>query len=237
MKKIFTKKRVIILSIIIAIVLLFVWDSFIDPPVWWRFERQQDKRAILEYVENNYPNTIKRKGEKFPLQMPAGPFEDSVMFFEYNGVNFSVSAWEGEVKRDTYYEAKAEKYIRENYIDGFMNDRGLTPDIKISFISPPNHYGILGEDVMGDIYDFEGRILVKITQEHINGVSAPNEIVWFYDFYQYWMKNCDFPNCAVYLYYLQNNEYATSGADYHIWFECEKKTFSSEKDFYNHFIT
>ena len=236
MKNIFTKKRVIPLLVVVALILFGVVDIFIDPPAWWRFERQQDKKAILSYAEENYPY-VKRLGGQFPLQMPAGPFESSVMYFELDGIDFSISALDGEITGDTYYEAKTDKYIRENYIDNFMNDKGLTPDIKISFISPPNHYGILGKDVLGDIYDFEGTILVKITQQHINGVSAPNEIVWFYDFYQYWMKNCDFPNCAVYLYYPPNNEYVTSDADYHIWFECEKKTFSSEKDFYDHFTT
>lgn len=236
MKKIFTKKRVIILSIILAIVLLFVWDSFIDPPVWWRFERQQDKRAILEYVENNYPNTIKRKGGKFPLQMPAGPFEDSVMFFEYNGVNFSVSAWEGEVKRDTYYEAKAEKYIRENFIDGFMNDRGLSPDIKISFVSQPSHFGMLRKDVLDDVHSFEGSIHVTIKQTYIVGVSTPRDVGWFYDFYQYWMENCNLTNCAVLIYYFPNNDYATDEPSYNIEFKRGEKTFSDEDDFYAGFI-
>ncbi|MGN0678275.1 MAG: hypothetical protein ACI4JS_01290, partial [Oscillospiraceae bacterium] len=229
-------KRVIILSIILAIVLLFVWDSFIDPPVWWRFERQQDKRAILEYVENNYPNTIKRKGGKFPLQMPAGPFEDSVMFFEYNGVNFSVSAWGGEVKRDTYYEAKAEKYIRENFIDGFMNDRGLSPDIKISFVSQPSHFGMLRKDVLDDVHSFEGSIHVTIKQTYIVGVSTPRDVGWFYDFYQYWMENCNLTNCAVLIYYFPNNDYATDEPSYNIEFKRGEKTFSDEDDFYAGFI-
>lgn len=235
----FTKKKVIIPLIVVLLiaVLLLVWDIVIDPPAFWRSERQQDKNAILDYAERTYPDNLKRKGGEFPLQMPAGPFEPSVMYFELDSVNFNIYAQDGKITGDTYYEAKAEKYIRENYIEGFMNDRKLTPDIKISFISPPGHYGFLGGDVLGDIYDFEGTILVKITQEHINGVSAPNEIVWFYDFYQYWMEKCDFPNCAVYLYYPQNNEYATSGADYHIWFESGEKTFSDENDFYKSFTT
>lgn len=240
MKKL-TRKRIIVISIIALLVLFLIlfeiYDIFIDPPAWWRFDRQQDKRAILEYVEKTYPANIKRKGGSFPLQAPAGPFKASVMYFELDGVDFSISAWEGKITGDTYYEAKADKYIRENYIDSFMNERGITPNIKISYISPPNHYGILGKDVLGDIYGFEGTILVKITQNHVDGVSTPKEIVWFYDFYKYWMENCDLPNCAVYLYYPQNNEYATRGADYHIWFEREKKTFSSESDFYDHFTT
>lgn len=234
------RKRIIALSaavflILLGLILFGVWDIYIDPPAWWRSGRQEDKKAILEYVESNYPDTIKRKGGYFPLQMPASGFKDSVMYFELDSVNFSVSAWDGIITSDTYYEAKAEKYIRENYIDDFMNERGLSPKIEISFVSPPGHYGMFGEDVLGDIYSFEGTILVKITQDHIDGVSTPKGIVWFYDFYQYWVENCDLPNCAVYLYYPKNNEYATNGADYHIWFEREEKTFSDENDFYKGF--
>lgn len=137
---------------VLFLILFEIYDIFIDPPAWWRSDRQRDKKAILEYAENTYPANIKRKGGSFPLQAPAGPFEPSVMYFELDGVDFSISAWEGKITGDTYYEAKADKYIRENYIDSFMNERGLTPNIKISYISPPNHYGILGRDVLGDIW-------------------------------------------------------------------------------------
>lgn len=147
----FSKRKITVISILVIVILLSVWDIFIDPPAWWRFERQKDKRAILEYVEDNYPATIRKKGGKFPLQMPAGPFEHSVMFFELDGVNFDVSAWKGKITGDTYYEAKAEKYIRENFIDGFMNERGLSPKIKISFIMPQDYYGLLQKYILDDI--------------------------------------------------------------------------------------
>lgn len=237
MKNIFTKKRVIPLLVVVALILFGVVDIFIDPPAWWRFERQQDKRAILEYVENNYPDTIKRKGGKFPLQMPAGPFENSVMYFELDGIDFSISALDGEITGDTYYEAKADKYIRENYIDNFMNDKGLTPDIKISFVSQPSHFGMLRKDVLDDVHSFEGSIHVTIKQAYIVGVSTPREVGWFYDFYQYWMENCNLTNCAVLIYYFSNNDYATDEPSYNIEFKRGEKTFSDEDDFYKHFTT
>lgn len=228
----FTKKVVIVLSIII---LLFVWDIYIDPPAWWRFKRQADKNVILNYVKKTYPDTIKRKGGKFPLQLPAGPFEHSVMYFELDGVNFSIYAQDGKVTSDTYYEAKAEKFIRENFIDNFVNERGISPDIKISFVH--NNHGMIRDYSLDDIYSFGGTIRVTMTQEHINGVSLPNQVGWFYDFYQYWMENCDLTNCVVNIHYRQNNEYSTNETDYVIWFKRGKKTFSTEDDFYADFTT
>ena len=236
-RKIVIRKVTGIAAVFMIVVILFVWDIFIDPPAWWRFGRQRDKNAIMNYVERTYPDTIRRKGGKFPLQMPAGGFENSEMYFELDGVRFSVSARDGEIDDDTYYKAKAEKYIRENYIDGFVNEKGLSPDIEISFVSPPGHYGILGEDELGDIQSFNGSILVYITQDHISGVSAPKEVGWFYDFYWYWTENCDLENCAVYLYYRQNNDYSTNDPNYSIWFKNGEKTFGSENDFFYHFTT
>lgn len=232
----FTKKRVISLLVVVALILFGVVDIFIDPPAWWRFERQQDKKAILSYAEENYPDA-KRLGGQFPLQMPAGPFESSVMYFELDGIDFSISALDGEITGDTYYEAKTDKYIRENYIDNFMNDKGLTPDIKISFVSPLGHFGMLRKDMLDDVHSFEGSIHVTIKQTHIVGVSTPREVGWFYDFYQYWMENCDLTNCAVLIYYFPNNDYATNEPSYNIEFKRGEKTFSDEDDFYKHFTT
>ncbi len=226
-----------IFSAVLIFVVYTILDTNLNPPGWWRYDRLADKKAILSYVEENFPKTIKRTGSKFPFQKPAGPFEHSVMFFELDGVNFGVSAWEGKITGDTYYEAKAEKFIRENFIDSFMDEREISPKIKMSFVIPPEHYGLLQKNILDDLYNFTGSVHITIIQDHIDGVSTPKDVGWFYDFYQYWMEKCDFPNCAVYLYYPQNNEYATSGADYHIWFERGEKTFSDENDFYKSFTT
>lgn len=232
------KKALLITLLSVAAFVLFnVYDIFIDPPAWWRFDRQRDKRAILEYVEKNYPTNIKRKGGSFPLQAPAGPFKESILSFELDGVDFSISAWEGKITGDTFYEAKAEKYIHENFVDKFMNERKISPEIKISFVFPPSYYGAIRKDILGDIYAFTGSIHVTITQPHIDEASAPKEVGWFYDFYQYWIENCDLPNCAVFLHYRRNNDYATIENDYVVEFKRGEKTFSSESDFYDHFTT
>ncbi|MDE5994175.1 MAG: hypothetical protein K2G60_01540 [Oscillospiraceae bacterium] len=221
----FLTKGKIVLSIVAVLIFGVVWDIFIDPPAWWRFERQQDKKAILEYVESNYPDTIKRKGGEFPLQMPAGPHKNSVMYFELDGINFQISAEYGEIRSDTYYEAKAEKYIRENYIDDFMNQRGLSPQIKIFF------FGGINEDIR----DFKGHISVKIVQGYVDGASTPKQIDWFYDFYQYWIEYCDLPNCAVTLTYHPPKEFNPDIWSYNMWFQKEKKTFANKGDFYADF--
>ena len=230
------KKAVMVIAIFSAVLIFLVYtvlDTNLNPPGWWRFDRLGDKKAILGYVEENYPETIKRTGSKFPFQYPAGPFEHSVMYFELDGVNFGVSAWAGKITNDTYYEAKAEKYIRENFIDGFMNERGLSPEIEITFVIPPDYYGLLQKYILDDIHSFTGSITVMIKQDNIDGVYTPKEVGWFYDFYQYWTEKCDLPRCTVYLYYRQNDDKAS----YRIWFNRYKRIYSNEKDFYDHFTT
>ncbi len=224
-RRFMTKRKIIALSIVAVIVFLSVWDIYIDPPAWWRSERQQDKKAILEYVENNYPDTIKRKGGEFPLQLPAGPFEPSIMYFGLNGVDFSISAQDGKVINDTYFAVKAEKFIREKYIDDFMKSRGLSPEIKIYFMG--------GIDV--ELPDFTGVVSVNIVQKYVDGCSTPNQVSWFYDFYEYWIKNCDLPVCAVTLTYLPPSKKNLIISSYNVTFQKGKVTFDNKDDFYNNF--
>lgn len=218
------RKRIIALSAAVVLILFGVWDTFIDPPVWWRSERQQDKKAILEYVQNKYPETIKRKGGKFPLQMPAGPYKNSVMYFELDGINFSVAACHKIIVWDTYYDNKAEKYICENYIDGFMNEKGLSPQINTYYRDGINE----------EIWDYKGHISIEIYQEYIDGAITPRQAGWFYDFYQYWIEICDLPDCAVTIIY-RPTELNSNVPNYYIWFQQEKRTFSDENDFYKGF--
>lgn len=221
----FTKKKIVLL--IVAILIFFeIWDIFINPPAWWRFERQQDKKAILSYVEENYPDA-KRLGGEFPLQLPAGPFEPSIMYFELDGINFSIYSQDGKVTNDTYFAVKAEKFIREKYIDDFMKSRGLSPEIKIYFMG--------GIDV--ELPNFTGVVSVDIVQKYVDGCSTPNQVGWFYDFYEYWMKNCDLPVCAVTLTYLPPSKKNLIISSYNVTFQKGKVTFDNKDDFYNHFTT
>lgn len=95
------------------------------------------------------------------------------MYFELDGVNFNIYAQDGKVTHDTYYEAKAEKYIRENFLDGFMNEKGISPVISISFMHNSANYGKIRDDTLDDIYTFKDSIWVTVTQDHIDGISSP----------------------------------------------------------------
>lgn len=139
-----TVKRIIVLSIIAFAVIFEVFDIFVFPPAWWRFDRQRDKRAILAYVKNTYPSYIKRKGSKFPLQLPAGPFEDSVMFFELDGIEFHVGAQDGHVTEDGYSLAKAEAQFDRIIQDGFLKPRKIKASSVYWFIDDYDIYPYTG---------------------------------------------------------------------------------------------
>ena len=68
-------------------------------------------------------------------------------YLKFDGIEFALITQKGKVLRDTYYEAKAEKYIRENFIDSFMNERGFSPKVKISFIYNSDDYGKIRVDI------------------------------------------------------------------------------------------
>lgn len=174
-KPFFTKKKIIVLSILFIFVFLFVWDNFIDPPAWWRSGCQQDKKAILEYVRNNYPDTIKRKGSSFPYQLPAGPHPFNVMDFELDGINFYISARDGKVAVDGYCEARATAQFDKIIRDGFLKPRKINAAANYHF-----------RDNYRETYPYTGGLGLEI--QIIDQGATPQEIGWLYDFYKYWTK-------------------------------------------------
>ncbi len=176
-KRFFTRGRIIVLSIISAVILLGIWDIFIDPPAWWRFERQQDKRAILAYVEEKYPNA-KSKGSKFPFQRMVGPYPASIMYFELDGVNFHVAAKRGSVISDGYSQARACAQFDKIIQDGFLKPMGKEANTHYRFV----------DDY--DIYPYTGSLVVCLTIRDQG--STPKEVGWLYDFYKYWKNEGDF---------------------------------------------
>lgn len=200
----------------------------------WQLNAKRNRKAALEYIAEHFPTAeitdVDYKSMKFnPTAIGMDTF-----YLELDGICFSLITQSGKVICDTYYEAKAEKYIRENFIDDFMNERELSPNIEITFTAPRGHRGTLGEDVLGDVYRFEGSVTIMIKQDSIDGFSAPKDIGWFYDFYQYWIEKCDIPRCIVYMYYLKADS-PTYHPTYWIEFVREKKIFSNEDEFYNSF--
>ncbi len=170
----FTKKRIIALSVVAALILFNVFDIFIDPPAWWRFERQEDKRAMLKYVKDNYPDTIKILDMSFPVQLPAGPHQDSSMQLELDGVTFYIIAHYGEVVFDAYYYRKADTQFDKIIKDGFFNPRNITASLDYSYMdnyktSAPYTGGL---ELEIKIYD--------------QGETARE--VGLYDFYKFWQN-------------------------------------------------
>lgn len=168
-KRVFTKGRIIALSIVIF---FGVWDIFIDPPAWWRFERQQDKKAILAYVEEKYPNA-KSKRSKFPFQRIVGPYPASIMYFELNGIEFAVTAEHGRLVWDGYPEARVCAQFDKIIQDGFFKPRGIHENAHYSF-----------GDNYKEIYPYTGSLSIYI-QVNDQGSTA-REVGWLYDFYEFW---------------------------------------------------
>ncbi len=163
MKKL-TRKRIIVISIVALLVLFLIlfeiYDIFIDPPAWWRFERQKDKAVILEYVKSNYPNA-KKTGGTFPIQKIAETHKASTMYFKLNEIEFSVAAEYGKIVRDGYPEARAIAQIDHIIKDGFLKPRNIKAGTFYRF-----------HDDYRETYPYTGSLYVEL---RANG-ATPQEV-------------------------------------------------------------
>ncbi len=191
-RRFMTKRKIIALSIVAVTILLSVLDIFIDPPAWWRFDRQKDKKAILSYAEENYPDA-KRLGGQFPLQMPAGPHPFSVMYFELDGINFHVGAEYGCIVDDGYCKARADAQFDKIVNDGFLKPKDITASAYYHYV-----------DSYTETYPYTGTLRVDITV--CDQGSTPQEVGWLYDFYKFWAIEGDFlKEYQVNIYIFENN--------------------------------
>ena len=214
-KPFFTRKRTIIIIVLTIIIGLCVWD-IADPPVWWRFERQKDKRAIWEYVKDTYPDAVQNKRGKFPLQMPAGPFEDSVMYFKLDDIEFFVSAQFGQVVLDGYSGARAIAQFDKIIQDGFFKPRGI--NVRVDYWFSDSY----------DIHPYTGDLGVTI--RIFDQGSTPEEIGCLYDFYNYWQSEADFlRDYLVHIDIVENQKTTYRGAF------VKESNYTSESEFYADF--
>ncbi|MBD5128573.1 MAG: hypothetical protein HDT43_01395 [Ruminococcaceae bacterium] len=127
-----TKKVIVRSVIILIIILLFVWDAFIDAPPIWHF-RQVDKQAIIQYQREHYPGAKVAKSN-FPfLGNPGlvGVPVDSSMTFEYNDIEFVIAAKNGEISADGYPEARTIAQFDKIIKDGFLKPRQITSAVPL----------------------------------------------------------------------------------------------------------
>lgn len=212
-----SKKKKIILSVLLVIVGLSVWDYFIDPPAWWRFERQQDKRVIQDYVKSNYPDA-KKIGGLFPETKIAQSHRASTMYFKLDDVEFSVSAEYGKVVEDNYPRDRATVQFDKIIQDGFLMPRGFKASSAYRF-----------SDDYVKIYPYNGGL--SVTLSVLDQGSTPEEIIWLYDFYKYWKEEGDFlTEYTVCIRIVEKGETL-----YHIYYD-DTDEFSDESEFYAAFI-
>ncbi len=233
-RRFLTKRKIIARSIVAVIVLLSVWDIFIDPPAFWHF-RQADKQAIVQYQRQHYPGAkvIERNfpflGNPYLVGVPVG----SGMTFEYDGVKFGISARDGELNYDGFPYARATSQI-ENIIDDFIELRGLENEdnTKINV-----HFDLLHAKTMiypfddaptEDLSKYTHRVDVEITIKGEYG--SPEDVGWLYDCYQYWISKCVLQDYSLSFRVVSSDKrffdsrfYIDSGI-------------TSEKEFYSEFI-
>ena len=190
------------------------------PPLWWQFEAQKNKRVIMEYVKANYPQA----------EIVEEVYESSIPFltankhdyirFEQDGVNFSVWANDGIVKGDNFLKSRASQYIGTEIVEKYLNSKGITA-IYDCYI----YDGVPTEDIT----KFKGAIIIKIIPDYEIGKNTPDQVEWFYDFYEYWQSESNLNNYQVCI------EYRVTDDLYYVLRFQEDSTFASSEEFYNAF--
>ncbi len=225
-RRFMTKGKIIALSIVAVIILLSVWDIFIDPPAFWHF-RQADKQAIVQYQRQNYPGA-KVIERNFPFlanpHLVGSPVRSS-MKFEYDGVKFGIYAQDGIISGDGYGAAKLKKEIREKYLQNFFSRQGILYEPDINFSYDKNYF----PQKDASLKTFRGSIQLAFLMNYDESKKFPEDYGWFYDFYCYWKEVC--PTDDYYLWFslrINRNTYYQLRCD-------SKSQFVDKDDFYNSF--
>ena len=223
------KKKIIIISSIIAIIIgLCVWD-FADPPLWWQFDAHENKRAMLKYAQENYPGAkiTYQNYESNKITILGNVSIDSISL-EWNDVAFSILAQNGKVIRDNYWSGVSYKAIDEKFLKPFFESQDIKADLEIYATAA----GVFLRDNPGsDITQFNGvgnDIIIR--PKKIKGKETPQDLGWMYDFYCYWQENTTLPSYTVTLIYPP-----VLKGDYFIHFT-EYSNFQSEEEFYAAFV-
>ncbi len=215
-----SRRKKIYIALAVLILILTVWD-IADPPLWWQFDRQADKKAILNYVNIHYKDEAKFIRSDFPLLNPGlvGVPIDSVMYYEYNGIEFGIFAKKGVVLYDGYYLAKANREIDTIIFDNFIAERNINAEYRCDFYSTPPE----------ELSKYSGTAVITINCTSDSLSAKPIDIEWFYDFYVYWTDNSPLKH-----YDMCINFYVSDNAYYKLRFN-EKSEFENKNAFYNDF--
>ncbi len=176
------KRVTVILLILLA---LNIWD-FADPPLWWQRGAQDNKRAILAYVNENYPGAkIVRQSYPSTHFNPTNVPQDFIIF-QYDNVEFAITARQGEFMYDSFHKSKASQFIENEYLNKFFGIESK-PQHQISFMGDP----------CDDLSKYTGRATLFLMISKKDGYNKPEDITWAYDFFVFWKENCIIPRYNI----------------------------------------
>ncbi len=216
-RRFMTKGKIIALSIVAVIILLFVWD-ILDPPLWWQFEAQKNKRAAIEYVNTNYPDANFVKGYYRSTEFnPENNLGDQFAF-ELDDIRFIIDVDDGRIVCDFYWKAYAEHQLYNTYIKPFAEPRNITAEF--SYISS-DLQDFFETNPEANISQFEGGVGFRIYDDEC---TNPKSLGWLYDFYCYCKESIPFTSYTVTMICLESS----------LTFSNESE-FENEDAFYNSF--
>ncbi len=200
--------------IVIGMIGLIVWDH-VDPPLWYHFEAQKNKRVIMEYAEEHFPEA-KIVEEHYNSAIP---FQTSNKFdyivYDQDGVQFSILANDGRLLHDNYLTSKSYHYFETEVIESFLASRNITAKKTYSFTE---------ENTLAYYLDKTDTFFVMWQYE--DGKDHPAKIDWFYDLYVFWQENDNLKDIIIRLSYRINDRYC-----YTVEFDRDI-IYSSKDDFY-----
>lgn len=212
-------KAKVLLMFALIVVGLIIWD-FVDPPLWFHFEAQENKKVIMEYAREHFPDSIVVK-ENYGSTVPfATANKLDYILFEKDGVQFSIWANDGIILGENYLSAKGSQYIKREIIEKFLKPRNIKATCSIYFD---------GAKPVGSISDYNDRIRIHIAPEYVFGKNDPRELGWLYDFYLYLYEHSELNNILLYVVY-PIDKYTSYSATINV-----SGSLKNESDFYNSF--
>lgn len=119
MKKTFLKTIPWVVALVIAVLILNA--NLLFP---WQLNAQKNKQAILEYVHQNYPDAKIIQAHYDYGFNPWNKTNDYITF-EWDDIEFGVSAEGGKIVGDGYPGARAINQFDTIIKEGFMKPRGI----------------------------------------------------------------------------------------------------------------
>lgn len=184
-KRFFTKRKIILLSILLVIVGLCVWD-IADPPLWWQFQAQKNKRAAIEYVNEHYPGAKLVQQHYKSTSIDPWVFRIDRFYFELNGINFGIFVEKGSVSTDFYWRAFTKQQIYISYLKPFFEMRNVTAEFDFTSSDLESFFR---NSPKTDISQFQGGISLLIRPNTDDVHTTPESFGWLYDFYCYCREN------------------------------------------------